>query len=61
MKAFREKLEDSRVRLEDCSRCFSLLESCKDNLEEDTIETQDFIQLAERCGNEKLLHKCKVS
>ncbi|RZB62213.1 pleckstrin -likey domain-containing family G member 4B-like [Asbolus verrucosus] len=60
MKAFRERLEDTRERLEECSRCFLLLDSCEDILEDDCKEQQDFFRLAEKSCNEKLLQKCKV-
>ncbi|KAJ8940301.1 hypothetical protein NQ318_012840 [Aromia moschata] len=61
MKAFREKLEDTRERIEDSSRCFLLLESCQDILEDDNKEQEQFIKLAEKSGNEKLAQICKAA
>lgn len=61
MKAFRERLEDTRERIEDSSRCFLLLESCHDILDDDSAEQEEFFKLAERSTNEKLLQLCKVS
>lgn len=60
MKAFREKLEDTREKIEDSSRCFLLLESCQDILEDDGKEQEEFIKLAKKSGNEKLFQICKV-
>ncbi|KAJ8922124.1 hypothetical protein NQ315_004058 [Exocentrus adspersus] len=59
MKAFKEKLEDTRVKIEDSSRCFLLLESCQGILDDDSKEQEDFIKLAKRSGNEKLIQICK--
>uniref|UniRef100_A0A6P7GLK4 Uncharacterized protein LOC114339645 n=1 Tax=Diabrotica virgifera virgifera TaxID=50390 RepID=A0A6P7GLK4_DIAVI len=59
MKAFREKLEDGRERIEDSSRCFLLLESCHDILEDDGKEQDEFVKLAKRSANEKLLQLCQ--
>ncbi|XP_072400076.1 puratrophin-1-like isoform X3 [Diabrotica undecimpunctata] len=59
MKAFREKLEDGRERIEDSSRCFLLLESCHDILEDDGKEQDEFVKLAKHSGNEKLLQLCQ--
>lgn len=59
MKNFREKLEETRERIEDSSRCFLLLESCHDILEDDNKEQEEFFKLALRSGNEKLLQLCK--
>ncbi|KAG5886772.1 hypothetical protein JTB14_032264 [Gonioctena quinquepunctata] len=60
MKAFREKLEDTRERIEDSSRCFLLLESCHDILEDDCKEQEEFYKLAEKSGNEKLIQLCQI-
>lgn len=60
MKAFKEKLEDARERIEDCSRCFVLLQSCEDVVEDDNKEQEEFIKLALRSGNERLLGICQV-
>ncbi|CAH1179324.1 unnamed protein product [Phaedon cochleariae] len=59
MKAFREKLEDARERIEDSCRCFLLLESCRDILEDDSKEQAEFIKMAENSGNEKLVRICQ--
>ncbi|XP_018567154.1 triple functional domain protein isoform X3 [Anoplophora glabripennis] len=59
MKAFREKLEDTREKIEDSSRCFLLLESCQDILDDDGKEQEEFIKLAKKCGNDKLNQICK--
>ncbi|KAJ8979827.1 hypothetical protein NQ317_014958, partial [Molorchus minor] len=61
MKAFKEKLEDTREKIEDSSRCFLLLESCQDILEDDGKEQEDFIKLAEKSGNDKLAQICKIA
>nr|CAI5859526.1 unnamed protein product [Callosobruchus analis] len=61
MKAFREKLEDTRERIEDSSRCFLLLESCQDILEDDTKEQEEFMKLAKKSGNEKLIEICEAA
>ncbi|XP_044258934.1 uncharacterized protein LOC123007598 isoform X3 [Tribolium madens] len=55
MKAFRERLEDIKERLEECNRCFLLLDS-----ENDQKDVEEFIKMAERSSNEKLLQKCKA-
>ncbi|CAH0547509.1 unnamed protein product [Brassicogethes aeneus] len=60
MDGFKEKLEDTRERIEDTSRCFLLLESCHDILEDDNKEQEEFIKLAEKTGNEKLIQICKA-
>lgn len=60
MKTFSERLEETRERLEDASRCFLLLESCQDILVDDNKEREDFKKLAFRSGNEKLIQICKV-
>ncbi|XP_076262791.1 uncharacterized protein LOC143197888 isoform X3 [Rhynchophorus ferrugineus] len=59
MKTFRERLEETRERIDDSSRCFLLLESCHDILEDDNKEQEEFFKMAQRSGNEKLLHLCK--
>ncbi|XP_045464093.1 uncharacterized protein LOC123673564 isoform X3 [Harmonia axyridis] len=59
MKVFRERLEETRVQLENSSRCFLLLESCHDILEDDNKEQEEFIKLALRSGNTKLQELCK--
>ncbi|CAG9767511.1 unnamed protein product [Ceutorhynchus assimilis] len=61
MKAFRERLEETRERIEDSSRCFLLLESCHDILDDDSAEQEEFFKLAERSANDKLLQLCKDS
>lgn len=61
LKSFSEQLEEARERLEDTSRCFQLLESCHDILEDDTKEQEDFRRLALKTGNEKLYKLCNVS
>lgn len=60
MKAFKEKLEDAREKIEDTSRCFTLLQSCQDILEDDCKEQEEFIRLAQKSGNEKLIETCQV-
>lgn len=60
MKVFRERLEETRVQLENSSRCFLLLESCHDILEDDNKEQEEFVKLALRSGNTKLQELCKV-
>lgn len=60
MKAFKEKLEDARERIEDSTRCFLLLESCQDILEDDSKEQEEFIKLAHKSGNDKLVQICQV-
>ncbi|XP_066257641.1 puratrophin-1-like isoform X1 [Euwallacea similis] len=59
MRSFREHLEETRERIEDSSRCFLLLETCQDILEDDSAEQEEFFKLAERSGNEKLLQLSK--
>lgn len=59
MKAFREKLEDGREAIENTSRCFLLLESCHDILEDDCKEQEEFFKLALNSGNEKLIQLCQ--
>ncbi|XP_050301872.1 uncharacterized protein LOC126740062 isoform X3 [Anthonomus grandis grandis] len=59
MKAFRESLEETRERIEDSSRCFLLLETCHDILEDDNAEQEEFFKLAKRSANEKLLQLCE--
>ncbi|XP_049818599.1 uncharacterized protein LOC109601686 isoform X4 [Aethina tumida] len=59
MTSFKEKLEDTRERIEDTSRCFLLLESCHDILEDDNKEQEEFIKIAMKSKNEKLLQICK--
>lgn len=61
MTSFKEKLEDTRERIEDTSRCFLLLESCHDILEDDNKEQEEFIKIAMKSKNEKLLQICKAS
>lgn len=61
MKAFKEKLEDAREKIEDTSRCFMLLQSCQDILEDDCKEQEEFFKLAQKSGNEKLIETCQVS
>lgn len=61
MKAFKEKLEDAREKIEDSSRCFLLLQSCQDILEDDCKEQEEFIKLATKSGNDKLLEICQVN
>ncbi|XP_017786497.1 PREDICTED: uncharacterized protein LOC108569455 isoform X2 [Nicrophorus vespilloides] len=61
VKAFGERLEELRERLEDGSRCFQLLESCQDILEDDNKEREDFKRLAIKSGNEKLIQICESS
>lgn len=60
MKLFGETLEEARERIDDTSRCFKLLESCNDILEDDSKEREDFQQLAFKTQNDKLLQLCKV-
>lgn len=60
MKTFREHLEETRERIEDSSRCFLLLESCHDILDDDNAEREEFFKLAERSENQKLLQLCEV-
>ncbi|XP_068911391.1 puratrophin-1-like isoform X4 [Tenebrio molitor] len=60
MKTFRERLEETRERLDDCTRCFLLLDSRGDFLEDDSTDLQDFVRSAEKSCNEKLLQKCKA-
>ncbi|EFA01095.2 hypothetical protein TcasGA2_TC004018 [Tribolium castaneum] len=55
MKAFRERLEDTKERLEECNRCFMLLDS-----ENEQKDVEEFVKMAERSSNEKLLQKCKA-
>ncbi|KAL1501723.1 hypothetical protein ABEB36_007000 [Hypothenemus hampei] len=59
MKAFKEHLEETRERIEDSSRCFLLLETCHDILDDDSAEQNEFLKLAERSTNDKLLQLCK--
>ncbi|XP_048521574.1 puratrophin-1 isoform X1 [Dendroctonus ponderosae] len=59
MKTFREHLEETRERIEDSSRCFLLLESCHDILDDDNAEREEFFKLAERSENEKLHQLCE--
>ncbi|KAL3275178.1 hypothetical protein HHI36_019947 [Cryptolaemus montrouzieri] len=59
MKVFKERLEETRVHLENSSRCFLLLESCHDILEDDNKEQEEFVKLASRTGNSKLQDICK--
>ncbi|XP_056631347.1 uncharacterized protein LOC130441613 isoform X2 [Diorhabda sublineata] len=61
MKAFREKLEEGRETIEDTSRCFLLLESCQDILDDDSKEQEEFFKLAHNSGNEKLIQLCQKS
>lgn len=61
MKAFKEKLEDARERIEDCSRCFVLLQSCQDIVEDDCKEQEEFLKLAHKSENEKLMEISKVN
>lgn len=61
MKAFREKLEDTRERIEDSSRCFLLLDTCQNILEDEGKEQQEFLRLAQNSANEKLLQLYRVS
>ncbi|XP_063910546.1 uncharacterized protein LOC135127835 isoform X3 [Zophobas morio] len=60
MKTFRENLEDTRERLEECTRCFLLLDSCGDVLEDDGKDLQDFVRWAEKSCNDKLLQKWRA-
>lgn len=60
MKLFAERLEDVREKIEDTSRCFKLLESCDDILEDDNKERENFQELAIKTQNEKLLQLCRV-
>ncbi|XP_065160574.1 uncharacterized protein [Atheta coriaria] len=60
VKAFGERLEELRERLEEGSRCFQLLDSCQDILEDDSKEQEDFKRLAFKSGNDKLIQICKV-
>lgn len=60
IKGFREKLEETRERLEDSARCFSLLETCQNILDYDSKEHEEFVKLAKKSGNEKLEHILKV-
>ncbi|XP_022916262.2 puratrophin-1-like isoform X2 [Onthophagus taurus] len=59
IRSFSERLEETRESLEDCSRCFQLLESCSDILEDDNKEQEEFKRMAFKSGNEKLIHICK--
>ncbi|KAK9882426.1 hypothetical protein WA026_021458 [Henosepilachna vigintioctopunctata] len=59
MKGFKERLEETRVQLENSSRCFLLLESCHDILEDDNKEQEEFVKLALKSGNIKLEDLCK--
>ncbi|KAK9731870.1 RhoGEF domain [Popillia japonica] len=59
IKAFSERLEETRESLEDSSRCFQLLESCSDILEDDNKEQEEFKRLAFKSGNERLIQICK--
>ncbi|XP_060519485.1 uncharacterized protein LOC132697828 [Cylas formicarius] len=59
MKAFKESLEDTREHIEDSSRCFLLLESCHDILEDDNKEREEFCKLALKSGNDKLVQLAK--
>lgn len=56
MKAFKEKLEEAREKIEDNSRCFMLLQSCED----DYKDQEEFVKLAQKSGNEKLIEMCQV-
>lgn len=60
MKAFKEKLEDAREKIEDTSRCFLLLQSCQDILDDDCKEQEEFIKIALKSGNDKLIEICQV-
>lgn len=58
VKSFREKLEETRERLEDSARCFSLLDAYQDIY--DSKEHEEFVRLAKKSGNEKLEQILKV-
>lgn len=62
MKLFKEKLEETRERLEDTSRCFQLMEtSGQDLLEEDNVkDLEEFKKLLEKTQNTKLLQTLTV-
>lgn len=60
MRSFREHLEETREHIENSSRCFLLLETCHDILDDDGAEQGEFLKLAEKSANEKLLQLCKV-
>lgn len=59
MRSFREHLEETREHIENSSRCFLLLETCHDILDDDGAEQGEFLKLAEKSANEKLLQLCK--
>ena len=61
IRTFSERLEEIRERLEDSSRCFQLLESCSDILEDDNKEQEEFKRIALKSGNVKLIKICEVS
>lgn len=60
MKAFGERLDESREQLEDCSRCFQLLEAARESLEEDGKEVEEFKRLAQKSENGRLVEIYKV-
>lgn len=60
MKAFKEKLEDAREKIENSSRCFVLLQSYEYILENEGKEQEEFMRLAQKSGNEKLKETSQV-
>lgn len=60
VKTFGEQLEEARERLEDCSRCFQLLETAQENFEDDSKELEEFKKLAAKSENGKVVEIYKV-
>ncbi|CAG9864587.1 unnamed protein product [Phyllotreta striolata] len=56
MKAFREKLEDTREKIEDSSRCFQLLDTCQNLLDVESKEQAEFLRLTQNSSNDKLMN-----
>lgn len=61
VKAFMDGLEETRENIEDCCRCYLLLESYGEKLQEGSKEFEEFKKLSYKMGNDKLIGMCEVS
>lgn len=60
VKCFGERLEEIRENLEEASRCFQLLESSREVIENDNEQIDYLKKVALKTGNEKLGEVWKV-